>query len=529
MSDSNIGGRRKKNIKNHLFIVHGIINAVVKGDAEPIDIQIYDIEKAFDALWLEDSMNDLLDTIPTEQQDDKMALLYEGNIDNMVAINTAVGQTDRVNIPGIVMQGGTWGPIKCSNSIDSIGKKCHELGKHYYLYKDRVRILPLGMVDDLLAVSPCGHQAVALNTFLTTQCELKKLRFHVPDENGKTKCHQMHIGKNTVICPDLKIHGHKMEKVMSDKYLGDILSSNGTNSINLKERIGKGIGKINEILSILDTISFGHQYFRILILLREAMFINSILTNADIWFGVKDSEVSELEDLDRSLLRRAFQCPITTPKEACHLELGLLPIGCILKARRANYFHYLVNSEQDGMLYKFFQAMSENPSKDDWTEQAAEDLKDLEIEENFSYFKSVSKMKFKTIVKLKTKEHALDRLNEEKFKHSKMENLVFTSMEIQKYLLSEEITLAQKRNIFLLRTRMADYEQNYSGGSSQLITPCRICLLHSDCQAHSVKCYETLKSVTKKGNYTEIFSNRISTDTAIMLHEITEARKNKMG
>ena len=108
MSDSNIGGRRKKNIKNHLFIIHGIINAVVKGDADPVDIQIYDIEKAFDALWLEDSMNDLIDTIPTEQQDDKMALLYEGNMDNLVAMNTAVGQTDRLNIPRIVMQGGTW-------------------------------------------------------------------------------------------------------------------------------------------------------------------------------------------------------------------------------------------------------------------------------------------------------------------------------------------------------------------------------------------------------------------------------------
>ena len=69
--------------------------------------------------------------------------------------------------------------------------------------------------------------------------------------------------------------------------------------------------------------------------------------------------------------------------------------------------------------------MSENPSKDDWTEQAAEDLKDLEIEKNFKYFKATSKIKFKEIVKLKAKEHALDRLNGEKFKHSKMENLVF--------------------------------------------------------------------------------------------------------
>ena len=30
MSDSNIGARKKKNIKNHLFIVHGIINARIQ-------------------------------------------------------------------------------------------------------------------------------------------------------------------------------------------------------------------------------------------------------------------------------------------------------------------------------------------------------------------------------------------------------------------------------------------------------------------------------------------------------------------
>ena len=83
MSDSNIGGRKNKNIKNHLFIIYGIINTVVKGEAKPVDIQIYDIQKAFDALWLEESMNDLADTIPQDSHSDKMALLYEGNMRNL--------------------------------------------------------------------------------------------------------------------------------------------------------------------------------------------------------------------------------------------------------------------------------------------------------------------------------------------------------------------------------------------------------------------------------------------------------------
>ena len=59
MSDSNIGARRNRNIKNHLFIIYGIINSVIKGKGECIDIQIYDLVKAFDALWLTECMNDL--------------------------------------------------------------------------------------------------------------------------------------------------------------------------------------------------------------------------------------------------------------------------------------------------------------------------------------------------------------------------------------------------------------------------------------------------------------------------------------
>ena len=58
MSDSNIGARKMKNIRNHLFIIYGVINSVLKGESECIDIQIYDLVKAFDVLWLADTMND---------------------------------------------------------------------------------------------------------------------------------------------------------------------------------------------------------------------------------------------------------------------------------------------------------------------------------------------------------------------------------------------------------------------------------------------------------------------------------------
>ena len=63
MFNSNIGARKGRNIKDHLFLIYGIINSVIRGNEPCIDIQIYDLEKAFDALWLEDCMNDVFDTL----------------------------------------------------------------------------------------------------------------------------------------------------------------------------------------------------------------------------------------------------------------------------------------------------------------------------------------------------------------------------------------------------------------------------------------------------------------------------------
>ena len=127
-------------IKNHLFILHGVINYVVNGNGGSIDLHIYDLVKAFDALWVIDCMNDLVDTLPAHARDDRLGLIYEVSKTKLVAVNTAVGQTDRVNIPEIAQQGGTWGPMMCSNSVDGVGKFAKEK-QYFYKCKNIVFLL----------------------------------------------------------------------------------------------------------------------------------------------------------------------------------------------------------------------------------------------------------------------------------------------------------------------------------------------------------------------------------------------------
>ena len=343
---------------------------MLNGDDDPVDIQIYDVEKCFGALWLEDCMLDLYETLPPEARDDELSLLYKINQDNYVAVNTAVGQTERVNMKNIVMQGGKWGPLKCSNTMDKIGKKCVSKGNYLYTYKRRTKIMPLAMVDDLLAIAKCGKDSHDINIFINTEIEMKKLRFHIPDTNGKSKCNKIHIGKRQMDCQGLKVHGCPMTEVSSDTYLGDIISRDGKNTLNIDKRVGKGLGIVSQIMDILKNVSFGIHYFEIGATLRESMLVNGLLTNSEIWYGLSENEVKRLEEVDRLLLRQIFQVASTCPTEALYLELGCIPLGCIIKGRRIKYLHHLTTVDENEMLSKFFYTQWKYPgAKNEWTEQ----------------------------------------------------------------------------------------------------------------------------------------------------------------
>ena len=161
-------------------------------------------------------MNDLWDTLPATARDDRLGLLYESSRTNLVAVNNAVGQTNRVDIQEIAQQGGTWGPMMYSNSIDVVGKYAKEKIKSYN-YKNIVPVIPLAMVDDLLAVTSCGVDSIEMNITINTLIELKRLKFHIPEGNKKSKCHLRHIGKTNGVCPDMKVHGHTVDRVSQAK------------------------------------------------------------------------------------------------------------------------------------------------------------------------------------------------------------------------------------------------------------------------------------------------------------------------
>ena len=147
------------------------------------------------------------------------------------------------------------------------------------------------MIDDVLAIAKCGTKSVETNAYINTQFEMKNLHLN------EDKCHQIHIGKQNENCPSLKVHDSEMKKVDQDKYLGDIISNKFNNDENIKSKISNGMGAISNILNILREVSLGEFYFKIAFLLRQTIFLSTILLNSEAWVNITQKNIEELEKL----------------------------------------------------------------------------------------------------------------------------------------------------------------------------------------------------------------------------------------
>ena len=111
------------------------------------------------------------------------------------------------------------------------------------------------MVDDVLCVQKCSTNTVKLNSLINSFIENKKLKL------STKKCHRIHIqsqkDKRKTECQEIKVHENEMQNSNEQKYLGELICSNGSVRNTIEERRNKGYGIVNEIIAIIDEIPLG--------------------------------------------------------------------------------------------------------------------------------------------------------------------------------------------------------------------------------------------------------------------------------
>ena len=119
LTDSNVGARKQRNIRDNIFVMNAIINSMSKENGEALDCQVFDVEKCFDSLWLHEVINCLYEA---GLRNDKLPLLFLENNNAKVAVKCNNELSSRVSIKNIIMQGSVWGSLCCVVLMDKFGK-----------------------------------------------------------------------------------------------------------------------------------------------------------------------------------------------------------------------------------------------------------------------------------------------------------------------------------------------------------------------------------------------------------------------
>ena len=121
-------------------------NVINNKDTNDVDLESYDVAKCFDKM---EYQNTAIDLFNAGVQDDRFVAIANSNKKCDVAIKTPWGKTTkRTTLEKIEMQGTVLPGLKCSISIDTLGKECLE--NQHQIYKNCVNVTKCAVA----AISP---------------------------------------------------------------------------------------------------------------------------------------------------------------------------------------------------------------------------------------------------------------------------------------------------------------------------------------------------------------------------------------
>ena len=478
MSECQMGGRRKKGCKNNIFILNGIIHEAIKSkQRNSIVLQFYDYSQMFDSIDLKEAITDMFNT---GMNDDNLVILYKANHEINMAVKTAHGISDREMVNDIVLQGDKFGSLMASVIVDKIGIESMENG-NYYMYKNVLPIGFMGMVDDIVGISEAGHKASELNAFINVRTAEKSLQF------GPDKCKYMIVGKcnDTIIQEKLHVDHwnvkHKennstgehelietytgkvdIERTEEYKYLGFVISSTGSNLVNIRHVKKKSIGIIRNLFSKLASLNLKQYYFECGIILMNVMLRGSTLYASDMYYNLKENELRQIERIDEGYLRKLLKttrgCPITS----LYLETGQMPARFEIMKLRLLYLKNILEQPEESKVKQMLKAQTEKPLSGDWASTCLKDIEKLKLDLTFEEIRKMTKKKYTIMIKESVREVALKYLLEKQGKKDK--EIRYSSLDMAEYLhpFNNCLSIDEKCQLFAVRNRMVNIPNNFS-------------------------------------------------------------------
>ena len=391
LSQSNIGNRRNKSPRDHLFVAYAVINETVQSkDACCKDLVFTDVSQCFDSLWTQKT---LIDLFSNGVKSNLLNLIHEISKSANIAIKTPVGNTEKGSIKDVIMQGENLSGILCTSTMD---KMSQESKSKTLQYRDEISIPKMGFVDDILDMNKCGKDIKNMHEETIEQLNKRKLqvnkdksvRIHVRGRNSSSKCEELYVDawdlekcktETGFTLKDVYKGKTEVKTVEKYEYLGNIIEQKGSNKDTIKDRVNKCQGVIRDIGQILEGCLFGDHFVEALKIMRNSKLVSVLTYNVEVIHNLEKSDILALDKVDLQLLRKSMMVSSKSARCLILLELGLIPVEYIIKQKRINFLYHLLTSEDQSLAKSVFTKQAKQPMKGDFVKLVNKDMYECDL------------------------------------------------------------------------------------------------------------------------------------------------------
>ena len=380
-------------------------------------------------------------------------LIYELNKSNQIQIKTSVGTTSNFKTGENVTQGSVGGGLISSINLDIPIRTFFKESVHEVKYGD-IMMGPIIYQDDLARLASNVVDAQAGIIKVEACMETKMLDLH--DEKscflvvGKGKV--LNQVKNELQMSPLNLYGKPMKQKKQEKYLGDLLHSDGL-AASVKATVEARAAELKsravrvEVHAIIeDCRSNCLGGMEVGLEVYELAYIPALLNNAQSWIEIDKTTMDKLEDLQCNFLRILFSTPASTPRAALVWDCGTLRMKFRVMEMKLIFLHYIISQSDDSLAHQILYEQWNN----NWpglVQECNQFIEQLNILDPFEI--NLSKNEWKKIVKEAISKANSDELKDEitnKYKKLKKSELQGEDFGRKEYIKNLKLHQARSRN-----------------------------------------------------------------------------------
>ena len=466
LSEFQAGGRPKRNIADHIFILRSIMQHLKYLNIDLL-IEFLDLIKAFDKMSLKHVLNDLW---RCNVRGKIWRTIYNINKKSNISIKTSMGDTPDFNIGESLKQGSVLASSLAAMHTDRLSQLFNNegLGVMY----GNIRINCLLFQDDVLKLETSAHNLNKANEMITQYQKMNLMEFHQDKSKFMTTAKE---------ADSIKLGNINLGITDSYLYLGDYISTNGTLKDTIESRNRSCTSTVAELNSIIEETVDENILIDAIITYHNSIIIPKLCLNSETW-TLNSSELLSISIIQNKAIKRVLRLPQGTPSHGLRAELGIYSVGKIMIKRKLMFLHRLLN-QQDGNITRRVLLEQENLPGETWLSNTLNVCRKLGLSDNLDSIAHTPKSKWKQV-----SNNAIKQDEEEQLKMwaGKSKKYTCKTLTVSPKNYINYLPPALAMTILKARTGMTEIKTNYKNMYSDQL--CRKCLAETEDLCHILNC-----------------------------------------